>query len=95
MRTRRIVESPRGFGTVTRDNEIIGRAEYQLAVWQEYDDGLKGLLDISGTVQGDDLDIFALLQDGAELTLTTADGRTLPYFYTDLTGTIAARGDFK
>jgi hypothetical protein len=92
------IERLEGWGIMRRpDASEIGKRRYHLTVWQHMlDDGrggeIPGLFSIEGKVQLDGHEGFTLVAEGAELTLTLEDGRTLPFFFSNGDGQIAARG---
>lgn len=96
---RRIAEQSTGEGLVYRkDGSFVANVKYALQVIQEFIDTttkdgpgtLPGLKDVVGRVTG--LDTFALLSEGAELTLHLEDGRRLDFLVKNLDGQIAAQG---
>ena len=93
------IERASGTGSVTRkDGTPLGEVNYDLRVYQRIMDvgtkdgpeSVSGLISIEGQVEG--LDSFALMSEGAMLTLRLEDGRELEFFFKDIKGRIAAGG---
>jgi hypothetical protein len=100
VRRRRLVGSLTGRGHVTRRSAqtALGAVQYQLQIWQDFIDAsslegraeLPGLKSIEGRISG----LGGLGLVGEELTLSLEDGSYFDFFFTDLTGRIAAQGGF-
>jgi hypothetical protein len=91
----RIVEKLEGLGTILRDDgSEVGRKRYHLTVYEEVIDA--GGQEVAGLRRSEGrIDAGDIFMESAELTLRLQDGRSLPFFFTDAGGRIAARGDLK
>jgi hypothetical protein len=93
----RLIEQPTGDGDVLEGRACLGRIHYHLSVYQHFsqveDEPVPASLDVEGRITSSDvLDLAALHQRRAELTLRLADGRLLEFWMVDGVGTIRSTG---
>lgn len=93
----REVERLDDWGIVLKaDGSEVGRRRYHLIIRQEIfnvgGEQIPGLLQIDGIIDLEGMEGMALVMAGDELVLKLNDGRSLPFFFTDSHGRIAARG---
>ena len=96
---RKKLEDLDGEGELLKDDGTsLGQRRYTLTVWQDLVDvgngqTVDGLKSVEGRVAFEGGAAITLMS--ASLSLKLKDGRTLPFFFTDTTGRIAARGAFQ
>lgn len=89
----RLIEQPTGDGDILEGRARLGRVHYHLSVYRHFsqveDELVPASLDVEGRITSSDvLDLAALHQRRAELTLRLADGRLLDFSMADGVGTI-------
>ena len=94
--TRKALETRSGKGDVHDTNgHLVGVGTYELHVFREShqspDGAAHSFEEIEGTIAG----IDATTRVGDPLVLTLEDGRKLPFYFEDSTGTIIARGNME
>jgi len=82
---------------VKHDGSSVGRRRYHLTISQDVHvlpDGarIEGLKSIDGSIDLQGHEGLGFMVADTPLTLKLADGRSLPFFFTDSDGQIAARG---
>ena len=89
---RRIINTYRGNGTVTPAGGQSVNVHYKLDVWQEdLPDGLEsGTIPGMKSIRGSITPFCGAPRE--KLTLRMSDGKTVEFFFTDLTGTATATG---
>jgi hypothetical protein len=93
------VETLTGHGPISKsDGSEIGVRRYRLSVWQDMvSDGqggsIPGMFSVEGHIDAQGFEGFSLLSES--LTLKLEDGRSLPFFFSNSDGQIAARGALK
>jgi hypothetical protein len=95
----REVERLKGMATILRaDGSEVGRRPYHLTIWQQMLDAggeqIPGLFQIEGRIDLQEMEGYSLVIAG-ELILKLEDGRSLPFFFTNNDGRIAARGQLE
>ena len=93
----RLIEQPTGDGDLLEGRAPLGRVHYHLSVYQHFsqveDEPVPASLDVEGRITASDaLDLAALHQRRAELTLHLSDGRLLDFSMADGVGTIRSTG---
>lgn len=93
----RLVEQPADEGDVFAGVARIGRVHYHLSVYQSFPEAEGELVPANLEVEGritplDSVDLTALHQQAAELTLHLADGRLLDFSIANEQGTIRSTG---
>lgn len=93
----RLVEQPADEGDVFGGAARIGRVHYHLSVYQQFSEAEGGPAPAHFEVEGritpvDAVDLTALHERAAELTLHLADGRLLDFWLASETGTIRSTG---
>src|SRR5438445_13483605 len=94
----REVERLDDWGIIFRaDGSEVGRRRYHLIIRQHMLDvgrgeKIPGLLQIDGSVDLEEMEGIGLVMAGDELILKLNDGRSLPFFFSNSDGRIAARG---
>lgn len=97
----REVERPNGIGILKKsDGTAIGERRYDLVVYQQMHDAghgeqIPGMKQIEGRIHLEEGEGFDFVIHNAELILELKDGRSLPFFFTNNNGKIAARGALK
>src|SRR5690349_19429027 len=99
MMRMKILERLRGEGVISReDGTVVGTRLYNLTIYQEMLDAgghaIEGMKSIEGAIQLEGYEGWSLLVKGGTLRLRLNDGRTLPFFFSNSDGTIAATGGF-
>jgi hypothetical protein len=80
----RLIEQPADAGEVFQRTLRLGRAHYHLSVYQHFsdvaDESVPANLEVEGRIVPiDDIDLASFHQEGAELTLRLADGRSVDF----------------
>jgi hypothetical protein len=93
----RLVEQPADEGDVYGGASRIGRVHYHLSVYQHFSEAEGDIVPAHFEVEGrltpvDPIDLPALHQQAAELTLQLADGRLLDFSVANDEGTIRSTG---
>jgi hypothetical protein len=93
----RLVEQPADEGDIFGGASRIGRVHYHLAVYQHFSESEGGPAPLHFEVEGritpiEQVDLPALHQQAAELTLHLADGRRLDFSIANDQGTIRSTG---
>lgn len=93
----RLIEQPVGEGDVLEEQSRLGRVHYHLSVYQHFSEIEGELVPAAIEVEGhiaprDAIDLPALHQQHAELTLRLADGRWLDLSVVSPTGAIRSTG---
>ena len=92
----KLIDRHNGKGRILDEKgKLIGQGTYDLSVWQEVhhvktfggSSSVDGLSEIKGSIGG-----ASKANVGTNLVLEFEDGRTFPFFFSDSSGTIAARG---
>ena len=98
----KILERPRGKGTLLRGDAIVTEAPYDLTLSQTihvvstldgHTEEVEGLREVTGALRMEPF--LAVSLAGEELVLQLEDGRRLPIFIINNRGKIAARGWFE
>ena len=93
----RLIEQPVGEGDILEAGALRGRVHYHLSVYRHYSD-LEGepvpaAIEVEGLIGArDDINLNALQEHQADLTLRLADGRQLDFSIVDAAGTIRSTG---
>lgn len=93
----RLIEQPVGEGDVLEAGAPRGRVHYHLSVYRHFSD-LEGepvpaAIEVEGLIGPRDvIDLAALQEQQADLTLRLADGRLLDFSIVDAAGTIRSTG---
>ena len=93
----RLIDSPKGRGTVEQRNRSLAQVDYSLSVKQEQvvagNEMLQGHLEVDGVLSG--RSTWEDLEGDDPLTLLLADGRRLDFLFIDSRrGRIKGTGDF-
>lgn len=92
-KTRELLESSRGVGSVATDDGVVRSFPYLINVYQDMIDGrIPGLKSISGTLSAPGATLLGLVT-GRAATLTLEDGRRLSFFV-DGSGRLTGTGGF-
>ena len=96
-RMQRLVEQPADEGDMFGGKARIGRVHYHLSVYQHFSEAEGDFVPAHFEVEGritplDPVDLLALHQQAAELTLHLADGRRLDFSVANEQGTIRSTG---
>lgn len=87
----KLIEQLVGEGDVFKDDENLGKVNYQLYVYQEVVNGQEGLTNAVGKI---DSKIAFRLFDEGKLKLRIEDGRNIEFFIRNSNGDIQCSGGF-
>ena len=97
----RVIEQLNDVGAILKsDGSELGERRYHLTVYQDmidvgHGETIPGLRRIEGRIDLEGREGFTFVFENAELTLRLRDGRSLPFFFSNSDGRIAARGKFE